>query len=324
VPTACLLGRMAINKPPTLPNKERLSAAKMQRRASPSRVMVGVSFMCSRQPPPTVVGRLVRLCASYAQLHVHVNCFDSGPNSANIPPAFEQLRGRCQGFSASSIPGMKGLFWKLALPPLHVAASDYIWLVDADMDFGASTFNLSQVVHEMRASGAALAQPRISSKPGGGRTTDFPALRESNTPISPGCNALLSPLVEVQTPIFLRSAWYSVWTHLLQTIPDRLLAKSVWLINRIWCSLLQSLGFRVPCALLRSTLVHLDEHLIEQAGLTGYEENRSKTGWGLFGAWRKARVNTFDDELPRFLNESFGARVARLENRFSVSQEDCL
>jgi hypothetical protein len=83
--------------------------------------------------PFDAIGRLGQLCVRYPQMvNVHINCFNRDA-SVSLKQwlrfqAFPQRLSSCHSITVSTVPGMKGLFWKHALRPLDTDVYDYLWL----------------------------------------------------------------------------------------------------------------------------------------------------------------------------------------------------
>lgn len=230
--------------------------------------------------PLDAVGRIGSLCNRYpGVLNVHLNCFSRRLDHASAEKQFKRLSS-CRGVTVSSVPGMKGLFWKHALRPHDTAPYDFIWLADADLDVTDPSFNLARLVRDMRVSNAALAQPRIKELAGGGRSTDIKHLRfTSNFPDN--CSAVSTDVVEVMAPFFRSLAWSITHRELLSVLPDELLRRTDWGITQTWCGVVRRLTAGPACALLHEGIVHFDEHLIERAGLDNLTTQS--------GDWQKSR-----------------------------------
>jgi hypothetical protein len=273
--------------------------------------------------PFDAVGRLGRLCARYPNaFSVYINCFS---REVGVSPAKQgralhglstQLR-HCRSIKASMVPGMKGLFWKLALPPRIVVHYDYIWLIDADLDVTDKRFSLGRLLRDMRDSNASIAQPRIrqasetletralaggagrnqgAGTPEGARSTDIHYLRAS-APFPDNCSAVSVDAVEVMAPIFRRAAWHIVHNELLSALPNDLLARTDWGMTDTWCGVVRSFLARPACALLHESIVHLDEHMIERAGLDNLSYSKGPARAGKL-KWYELRQQVLNTRVP--------------------------
>jgi hypothetical protein len=242
--------------------------------------------------PLDAVGRLARLCKRYPNvLNVHVNCFRRRVDRAEAEKQFQRL-GDCRSITVSSVPGMKGLFWKHALRPHQTDAYDYIWLIDADLDLTDRSFNLVKLMRDMRASNASLAQPRIRELASAGRGTDIRHLR-AGEPFPSNCSAVVTDVVEVMAPLFRGEAWHTTHKELISLVPDTVLARTDWGITQTWCGVLRHAAAQRPaCALLHESIAHLDEHLIERAGLANLTDTVRKRDWEV------ARVKALNLDVP--------------------------
>ena len=213
-----------------------------------------------------IVQRLEKLCWKYRLLAVHINCFSGSLRDEDSEEVTRRLQAACHSVSATAVSGMKALFWRRALPPLRAAQFDFIWLPDADL--AVDRFDLSRAIGEMVASNASLAQPRIAAGAHrNARASDWPLLRvrTHRAQYPSNCSAVNFSMVETQSPIFRRAAWSTVHRELLSKTPSYMLHRTVWGISEIWCGLLQRFSTRHAYAVLRSSVVHLDTHLIELA-----------------------------------------------------------
>ena len=260
-------------------------------------VVAGVSLPCDAPrsdesiDPMRIVRRLAKLCEMNPSLNVHIslNCYTGVLNSSRVAQAASKLQ-RCRFTSEiSSIKGQKPLFWRSVLAPQNLPpAVQFVWLVDADM--AVDQFALQQAVGELVASNASVAQPRIAPfRHARGRTTDWPLLRMNSrrAPWPEGCQAASINYLEVQSPIFRREAWSIVHRKLLLPAKSSMLANTDCGISEVWCGLLANISARPACALLRSSIVHRDEHLIERAA-------RLANATWIHRKWRQLRGLKFD------------------------------
>lgn len=265
--------------------------------------------------PMDAVIRFATLCEQLPKrmLRVHLNCFHGSLNETRSAHMMHALqRAGCAELSVSFVAGMKGLFWKDVLDPakLLVSAAQFVWLVDADM--ATDKFELSRAIEEMDAANASLAQPRIAPfMRVHSRTTDWPLLRlRLGRKWPSNCLAAAMKFVEVQTPIFRRDAWSTVHRELLAMAPSGILAQTIWGISELWCPLLESHSSHRPaCAVLNSSIPHLDTHLIERVNgmpnLTNIGERlwRARRVWRFdkgFGYWNTAFVNLSINKAEEF------------------------
>ena len=271
-----------------------------------------------------VVSRFSKLCERTRFLSVHLNCFHGSLNETSSAHVASRLqRAGCTNVSTSSVTGMKGLFWKLELAPEKLPASaHYIWLVDADM--AVDQFALRLAIEEIDAANASLAQPRIGPyHHARGRMTDWPLLRASYSGAKwpRNCLAAAMKYVEVQTPIFRRAAWDMVHRTLLTTAPSSLLAQTIWGISELWCPLLENRSSHRPvCAVLRSSILHMDTHLIERSAGMMDLRNVSKNLWRArrvwrfdkgFAYWSKAFRNLSIDKGDEFHRKDYSCLARR-------------
>ena len=273
-------------------------------------VLLAVSLGCrvsNPQQSPLLVQRLANLCSRHPLVGVALNCFDGASDSLTAQ-AGVALRGPCRSLYLTSTPGMKANFWKAALPENRTAGYDFVWLVDADMQLDAESFSLPRLLAEMRASRAALAQPRIASGGPGMRSTDY-ARAQATSKWPSNCSATECDVVEVQAPLFRRDAWSIVHRELLSVMPASLLLATVWGIDYIWCALLDRRVVREragdpTCAVLHESLAHLDTHLIEE--VYGVAFDRSKPS-----SWKASRYTRYSGAF-KFMQRQFAHEYNRV------------
>ena len=187
-------------------------------------LLVAISLSCD-VAQEAVLAQLTALCTKDYRPSFHINCFRGGPSDlwARSEGALEHLDESCGPPLITSVPGMKGLFWKRELQPSkHLETHEFLWLVDADMHFADSSFNISEMLHQMLSSCASIAQPRIGMAHGTGWSTSFSVLRAA-LPFPDSCDAIPSDVVEVMVPLFHMDAWQAVHRELLSSLPDDVL-----------------------------------------------------------------------------------------------------
>ena len=261
--------------------------------------------------PFDAIGRLGRLCKRLPNLlNVHVNCFsrpaaNSEKKWLRFRNAFSQELSSCASIRVSTVPGMKGLFWKHALHPRATDSFDYLWLIDADMDVTDRLFSLARLLRDMHSSNASMAQPRIkeatktletaplgvASPTTWARSTDIQFLRASAFFPAGNCSAVHVDVVEVMAPLFRSAAWRIVHHELISVLPDELLARTDWGITATWCNIVRRFSDRPACALLHESIIHLDEHMIERAGLDNLTYDASKRQASDWALVRKKALN---------------------------------
>ena len=195
------------------------------------------------------ITRLLSLCEAYP-IDLVVNHYNT--KVPTTPKA-------CMRFV--TIPGHKGLFWRIIFTPKHVRIYSHVWLFDDDVHVGPQVFDLMSFLAIMRAHNAMVAQPRITST-SNSRTSDHKhLLRLKDT-----CKARCTNLVEVMTPMFTRKAWDIVHEGLLSQFPT--LERSVWGVDELWCSYLRKvLGVGATCVTINMSIAHENARSIDTAKL---------------------------------------------------------
>ncbi|KAL1504936.1 hypothetical protein AB1Y20_008703 [Prymnesium parvum] len=219
-----------------------------------------------------LVGSIGQLCDAYPQLHVIVNFFDAPPRSA------EQLRVAVHHpqMEATSVPGMKTLFWRRILTPERVRSFSLVWVFDCDIAVHPSIFPLGILAGTLTSLRATLLQPSIRAQVHG---TYHTWLRVR--PAHMSCVATTAQWVELQTPVFAVDAWVEFHTKMLSVVKDEDLAVSDFGIDVTWCGLLAAaFPGRPTCLVLPADpAIHINTHSIEKfMSKSVVSQERSCTG----------------------------------------------
>jgi hypothetical protein len=85
--------------------------------------------------------------------------------------------------------------------------------------------------------------------------------------------------------------WQATHRKLFSVLPDALLTRTDWGITQTWCSLVRTISARPACALLHEAVAHLDEHMIERAGLDNLSYSRkNESEWQVIVSQRLVLV----------------------------------
>ncbi|KAL3931933.1 MAG: hypothetical protein SGPRY_000916, partial [Prymnesium sp.] len=134
---------------------------------------------------------------------------------------------------ATSIPGMKTLFWRRILTPSRIANASLVWVFDSDIVVHPGFFPLGSLASTLLSLDATLLQPAIRAQIQG---THHMWLRSRPTHMS--CVATTARWVEMQTPLFSAAAWAHVHAHMLSKVSEDDLAVSDFGLDTTWCALL--------------------------------------------------------------------------------------
>ena len=139
-------------------------------------------------------------------------------------------------------------------------ASSHLWLVDSDMDFAPSNFDLPTLLRLQSATNVSIIAP----SPHGDNPTPgwnpfahhpMPRLKERcgiSTP-EQSCAVCHHAGVEVKAPVFTAAAWQAVHAHIYAGAPDAVLIGDGF-VDLYWCNLVGEMvhGCKLPSRQNRS------------------------------------------------------------------------
>ena len=199
------------------------------------------------------------LCTSVPRADVPLDYFgrlaDTSPFISALINIFESVDGVLPSpahprIQVTNVVGMKGLLWKRVSPIMH----DYVWFLDGDLRFSYPSVPVN-AIKTMRRTRAGILQPRVFPTNHG----KFGRHRDDDR-----CVVRSISMVEVQAPLFSRSAWNEFYEVVLRNIDDQLLRTHVGGLDLIWCKLIEE-RLNAMCVLSQlETLYHTNTKTIEK------------------------------------------------------------
>lgn len=237
-----------------------------------------------------------------------INCYDTVEVCERLPVYYHENKLEHLIFLSKRYKGAKTFFWKKEFSPEIVAAFDYIWFLDADLEFGLNSFPLTNYLAIANSMNASIFQPSMKN--------------DSRNYFLPNDGIDVTCRVEVMTPFFSKNMWAIFYDKMLSKMNDKVVHKSSWGPDEFWCSL--AIKYRERNGIGNSPCLIISKYPIMHLDTKSFKKNRN-TRVSTVAKWHQlAEKLQISSGRAEFMNNSCYDNIPDIRHQLGPKETDAI